>query len=298
MKKAAIIFVYKDPEQANILIKQLISDNQTDVFVHVDKKNENIKSKIIKNENIFIIDNNINVEWGSDSLLNAQLLACKEVINKKKYEYLISCSGADIMIKNGLDDFLEKNKGTVFIDSYEQDKVRRIYLLRKWPSSMRKLRDNMHDPHRIFRRLLIEMYKKGFPVFRKKVDYNISEITFYKCWFWFAMPIEVVEYILEFISKNETFMQIFEGALVADEGFWATIIMNSAYKDRIKYNNKLSKSLTFLYKLNRNSHPPVLTMKDIDILESSNMYFARKFDINVDKTVIEYFYNKVINGSN
>lgn len=294
MNKAVIIFVYKNPDQVNLLIKQLINDQSTDVFVHIDKKYDNIKTSIINNEHVHIIKNNINVEWGSDSLLLAHLNCCKEILTTGNYDYLISCSGADMMINNGLNEFLEQNKGKSFIDSYKQDKIRRIYLLHHWPSNMRTLRDNKYDPIRILRRLRIELLKMGLPLFRKKVTYDTSKITFYKCWFWFAIPTEIISYILEFLNTNPNFLQVYKGGLVADEGFWATIIMNSPFKESIIYNEGKAESLTFLYTLNRNSHPPTLTLKDIPILEQSGKFFARKFDSGIDSQVINYFYNKIV----
>ncbi|WP_180994334.1 beta-1,6-N-acetylglucosaminyltransferase [Bacillus sp. Marseille-P3661] len=294
MRKAIIIFIYNKPEQANLLIEQLLSDKDADVFIHVDKKYEYLKSQLLKDERVIIVNNNISVDWGSDNLLNAHLLVCKEIIKRDIYEYVLTVSGSDMMIREGLNEFLEKHKGEVFIDSFEQDFIRRIYLLRKWPKAMRTLRNNLFDPIRILRRFRIELFKRNYPFSKKKVEYDTSNITFYKCYFWFAMPIEVVNYVIKFVEDNPKFLEIYKGGFVADEGFWATVIMNSPYKDRITYSDGVAKSLTYYGKFTRNHHPPTLAMKDIEELEASGKFFARKFDLNEDKEVIDYFYKKIL----
>ena len=111
---------------------------------------------------------------------------------------------------------------------------------------------------------------------------------------WGAIPSVVVEYILDFIEKNQGFMDIYQDALVPEEGFIATIVMMSPYKDWIKFNNKgHSDSLTAV--LNRsNGHPLVITKNDISELEASKFYFARKFDKSKDAEVVEYYCKKIL----
>ena len=65
MKKAYILALHQLPEQANKLIKQIVSDGESDVYIHIDKKvTDNIKDKIIVNEHISFIDNPISINWG------------------------------------------------------------------------------------------------------------------------------------------------------------------------------------------------------------------------------------------
>ncbi len=42
----------------------------------------------------------------------------------------------------------------------------------------------------------------------------------------------------------------------------------------------------------RNS-PHDLTSKDIKLIEESNCYFARKFDENIDQSIVAYFANTI-----
>lgn len=75
MKKAAIISIYNRLEQVNLFIEQLLADGTTDVFIHVDKKCESLKTEIKKDEKVHISDESISVEKGNTSY-NPSSLCC------------------------------------------------------------------------------------------------------------------------------------------------------------------------------------------------------------------------------
>ena len=54
MKKAVILIAHKNPSQINIFLEQLIADGSTDVYIHINKINEDILPCIIDNQHIFI----------------------------------------------------------------------------------------------------------------------------------------------------------------------------------------------------------------------------------------------------
>uniref|UniRef100_UPI0025F95F01 hypothetical protein n=1 Tax=Thomasclavelia sp. TaxID=3025757 RepID=UPI0025F95F01 len=141
----------------------------------------------------------------------------------------------------------------------------------------------------ILRRLRIELAKMGFPLKKKKTNKNIQKnIIYYKSYFWCAFPRNVGSYILNELKKNAYYKDLFFDAMCPEEVFWATLIMNSKYKDRIKTNQTLMYTSEFV-----NNHPKIIRYEDIDELKKTEYFFARKFDINVDSSVIEY-YKKLI----
>jgi hypothetical protein len=46
-------------------------------------------------------------------------------------------------------------------------------------------------------------------------------------------------------------------------------------------------------KFSEQSSPQYLTINDVQSIEESGHYFARKFDEDIDHSVVEYFANKV-----
>lgn len=293
MKKAFIILAHQLPDQLNIFINQLLADPDNDIFIHVNKKNETLKKDIIKSKRVFVTDNNIEITWGSDDILKAVIIMLRQVKKSRNdYKYVMLCSGQDLQVRDGLDKFLTDNYGKVFVDGYEDDKKRRAFLLHEWPERYRRLIDFKLHPIKLFRRFRLEIFKLGIPINIKEVNYDVSAVTFYRNWFWSAMPDFIVDYIIDYLDRNPTFWEIYDNALVPEEGFLSTIIMNSQYKDCIDYIDGRSQSLTYDGP-RKNGHSSVITIDDIDAIKNSGKFFARKFDIRKDRDVIEHFVNHI-----
>ena len=303
MKKAFIIMAHQKPQMINNFICQILNENPlNDIFVHVNKDYECILPEIYKNSRVYICENRLSIRWGRDTFLQAILLMFKMVIDQQKeYDYVIVCSGQDMFVKKGLDDFLDKNYGQMFIDCDgknidENDRYRRALLLHKFPNLLKNKFDYKYNPLKMMRSLLIRLYIKCPNLFKKKCDFNTENMTFYYDKFWQITPYELVKYIIKYLSDNPDFMSIYYGGFMTDESFFSTIIMNSQYKDRIHFYDGCSKSYTYISRI-VNNHPNVITMDDIESITDSGCFFARKFDDKIDENVIAY-YLKMFGGKN
>ncbi len=296
MKHAIILFVHHLPEQINVFVEQLLSDTTMDVYIHLNKRYESLREEIIQNDRVIVSHNNIEVEWGGDTIIKAVLNMLREVrFSGKEYGQILIATGQDMLIKKGLDDFLTSNCGEVFLEAYKDDKRRRAFLLHNWPERFKHRIDFKFNPTKMERRLRLELFTLGLPLAKKKVSYDTKNIIFYRNWFWGAIPAEIVDYILKFLDDNPTFWEIYEGSLIADEGLIVTILMMSPYKDRIKFKkNGRSDSLTHIMSRS-NGHPKTITMSDVAELDNSNLYLARKFDYRVDREVVDYYLDKICN---
>ena len=301
MKKAIIVLAHQKPAQLNMLLRQLLVDPQIDVFIHVNKLNENIIPDILQNERVKVSKNNIPIHWGSDEILAATLNMYREVLKSgAPYEYILVISGQDMLVRNGLDEFLTEHKGKIFIDMCNKptpesihsfDMCVRARALYTWPEIYRRRIDFRYNPVRIMRAIRYRSFLKGIPFCKKKIDYDVSKMTFYKDFYWNALPVETVEYILDFIDKNPTYMSIYHEAYQPEEGFISTLIINSGYQGDPELLQGKGKSLTFTKDM-ENNHAPLLGMDDVEMIESSGCFFARKFDVDYDSTVINHFMEK------
>ena len=86
-------------------------------------------------------------------------------------------------------------------------------------------------------------------------------------------------------------MMLLKNALCPDEWFFQTIIMNSEYKSQVVNNNLIY--LRWGQTFKTRNHPITFTLEDINSNRKSDQYFARKFDQNFDKSVIEYFTSRI-----
>ncbi|MCI8391820.1 MAG: hypothetical protein HFI35_14385 [Roseburia sp.] len=290
MKKAVILIIHTEINYCNMFIQQLIKDGTTDVFVHVNANVNELKEKIIKSDCVHIVKNNVIIDWGSPGLMQAIIESWKEVMNYGAFDYIITCSGQDILLREGLDDFLLNHPREIFIDAYEDDKNRRVLLLNNWPKFYFRRIDCKFNPVRIMRRLRIEILKAGFSFGKRKISYDVNKIVFYKNYFWSVIPAEVIQWILDYLKEYPEYWDVFNGA-VPEEGFIATTIMLSPYKEWIKYDNGISHSLTFI-KPFYNNHPQLLLAEDIKAAETSGLFFGRKIDPVKSFQFINYFYDK------
>ncbi len=293
-KNAILLLVHQLPEQVNMFLNQILKGTTMDIYIHINKllDDGSLRQQLIKDDRILISNNNVPISWGDDGIMRAYLQLMKEALESgKKYQYLLLGTGQDLLIRNGLDEFLESQKGKVFIYGHEDNRERRSYVMHHWSSKYRRLMNFKFNPYKIIRRFRIEFFKL-FPICEKATKIDLRGWTFYYNDMWACYPSDVALYLVNYWHDNPKFMEIFDDALVPEEAYFLTIIMRSEYKNRVEFNNGKSNDL---YKIKGfgNGHPYTNTMKDIEELDSSGQFFSRKFDIRVDKDVIDYYCNKI-----
>lgn len=290
-RTAYILQIHKNPNQVNTFINQLISDERADVYIHIDKRSFNeIYPQIIKSPYVKILEQSIHCEWGDISQVDTTLMLLREVLaSKNEYDFVCLRSGQDLLVKNGYKDFLFEHKDKLFLNHRKVGKENLGLMMIKWPKIMRRRYTNAH-PIRIFRRILLSLYGKGIKLFTNKKNWPL-DYSFYKGSQWFAVPFEAAKYMIQFLDKNEWYYQFFEDSLIPDESFFHTLIMNSPYRHNVINNNLLY--LKWGETLSERNSPQDLTTEDIQLIEQSEQFFARKFDEKIDENVIEYFSKKV-----
>lgn len=292
MKKAFVILAHQLPEQLNIFTNQILSDKESHAFIHINKLCEDIIPKINSGERVHISKNNVAIHWGSDEILTAILNLLRDVLTSNiVFDCVFICTGQDLLVRTDIDAYLSKYPNKVIIQELKAerdfyDRYVRGRLLYKWPEIYRRKYDFRYHPFKILRALHYRITLKGWPIMKKKVKYDTTGMTFYKDWFWCALPIDIVNYIISFVDNNPEYMSMYEGAFIPEEGFITTLLKNHNLGDRI-----VNMSTTFIKPMVKD-HPPILTIEDVEKIEESGCLFARKFDIRIDKEIVEYFRNK------
>lgn len=294
LRTAFILQIHNNPEQVNLFIQQLISEDQADVYVHIDKKSfHQLSGKILDHPNVKVLEQSIDCEWGDISQIDTALLLIKEVLaSQKQYDYVCLRSGQDLLVREGFKDFLTENKGKIFIRLKDMSRESLGFMKMRFPKVTRKRYTSAH-PFRVYRRMLIALYGKGINLSPNLNTWR-KEYSFYKGSQWFTIPYDVAAYMIDFLEKNEWYYRYFKNTLVPDESFFHTLIMNSPYKDQV-----VSENLYFLEwgkQLKDRNSPQYLTMDEVSLIEESNQFFARKFDQTIDSEIIEYFTSNVVFG--
>lgn len=294
---AYIILAHKNFTQLNQLIHQLLTDGEGDIFIHIDRKSiQEVEGRLPCDKRVTILDKSFSIEWGDISMVDATLLLFHRVLSLNiKYDFVCLLSGQDMMIKAGVEEFLADRIGENFIEVEQVDPYRsiasQVYL--RWPKHARKRYSYWH-PYRWLRSVVPRLYKIGLNIFYEN-DKLADYIKLYRGSQWFCLSFETVSYIVKFLSTHPWFYAAFENSFVPDEWFFHTLIMNSSYAKTV-INDKLAYLIMGTELRNRN-HPLTIKFSDIQSIECSNKFFARKFDPGIDAKVIDYFYRKIVKGS-
>ncbi len=289
-KTAYILQIHKNPEQVNKFIHQLTSDDQADVYVHIDKRNYDIRRKLIKKKNVKVLDKAFVCEWGDISQVDTTIQLMREVLSaQKNYDFVCLRSGQDLLVKNGFKDVLASNKKNIYITLRRVDK-RNLGLMKiNWPKITRRRYTSFH-PARVYRSVVQNLYRKGLNLFPNKKEWP-EDYSLYNGAQWFSIPLEVARYMIDFIDSNQWYYKYFENTLCPDEWFFHTIIMNSHYREDVVNNNFMH--VNWGDTIQTRNSPLFLREKDIKSIEESGHYFARKFDEDVDRSVVDYFVHRI-----
>jgi hypothetical protein len=124
MRIAHIIMAHKNPNQLKRLVERLNHPN-FDVYIHIDKKALIDDFQQISTLNqVWLLKDRIDCNWGGNSLLTGILRALKEVTESgKNYDFinLISAQDYPLVPTEDMYNYFYKNLGTNFL-SFEESK--------------------------------------------------------------------------------------------------------------------------------------------------------------------------------
>ena len=118
------------------------------------------------------------------------------------------------------------------------------------------------------------------PKIRKNPPYGLKP---YWDWNWFCLPKYFIDYIIKFIQDHPKLHSYFSRSICTDELFFQTILLNSTLKSQITNDNKRYVD----WNKKGVKLPAILLTEDFQKLIDSNMWFGRKFDIDIDSTILD-----------
>ncbi|MGH2079306.1 beta-1,6-N-acetylglucosaminyltransferase [Aerococcus urinaeequi] len=260
----------------------LLDDERNDIFIHMDKKNINFSPEyykhLVQRSNLFFTER-ISVNWGGYSQIEAELILIEAAITaSNKYEYIHLLSGQDLPIKTQdyIHNFFRKNNGKEFV-RFQDEKFQFNDRVRYYHSFQEILPRNSRILNKIN-----SMYISTQKFIGIKRNKNIN---FQKGSNWFSITYELGSFIIE--NKNWIY-NTFKHTYCADELFLQTIVYNTEFKNKLfekKFNNSLH-SIMRVIDWERGK-PYTFGMEDLVELINSDMLFARKFDEEKDKNIIQ-----------
>ena len=278
MRVAFLMQCHKNPEQINLLLDAL-NHPMADVFVHVDKKSQEIREKITQGEGVYILPEQqcVDVQWAQYSQVEATLQLLSAAVNRGEYSHYWLISGQDYPLRHvdSIIDFLEANQEANFIECSQTKTFNK--------------RNDVYFPNfvigrKLWKKVLKNLWiygtggwKKTFLVFKRKAPDD------FKYWFgsqWWCLDGKTVQWIVDYLNEHIEYGKFFEHSLCPDECFFQTLVMNSPFASSVK------PYLHYIKWGKGKSSPRILTESDYQEIVDSSKLMARKFDIDVDKEII------------
>ncbi|WP_295363453.1 beta-1,6-N-acetylglucosaminyltransferase [uncultured Succinivibrio sp.] len=278
MKHAYLIMAHYRPDLLHYLIES-IDDERNDIFIHIDKKNQNLTWNLsAKKASVFVISSK-NIIWGSYSQIECEYRLLEAANKNMKYDYYHLLTGVTFPLKNQdyIHSFFKKNQGAEFIgfDNKKDYSFRAKYHLLfpnrgKRVGKIGSLLDKSESIYIKIQQLLgINRLNEENLIIKKGLAY-------------FSITNDFVEYVL---SQEKVIKKLLKGSICGDEVFIQTLAFNSDFRNKLYNFNDEYKGCLRLVPWDNNL--PItkkrnkefeLELEDLPNILSSECLFAFKFD--------------------
>ncbi|PZP40955.1 MAG: hypothetical protein DI598_18820, partial [Pseudopedobacter saltans] len=102
---------------------------------------------------------------------------------------------------------------------------------------------------------------------------------------WWSLSIDTIKNVLLYVNDNPWIFKMFKKSYIPDETFFHTVIMNMPYPKTVENDNL--RYFDWNIREDQNTRPAILNQSDLEILKSTNAFFARKFNSEASLTLIE-----------
>lgn len=278
-KHAILIMAHNNLWSLKELIKTLDS-GYFDIFVHLDLKCK-IEEKDLENIckiSKLVILKQIDIRWADYSQIECELLLLSEAQKNDYYSYFHLISGVDLPIKSNKDlySFFENSKKEFIHFESEKLPLKKFSYYHLYNLNMKNYRNNN------FNKLVNKFFLLIQKIFFIKINNNIE---FHSGANWFSITNSCAEYIF---SKKKEIERIYKYSRSGDESFLQTFVYNSKFKNNLynlEFNDDYDSCKRYIDW--KRGNPYVFKLDDYDNIVQSSCFFARKFDENIDKAIIE-----------
>ncbi|MCB5184290.1 beta-1,6-N-acetylglucosaminyltransferase [Methylobacillus gramineus] len=268
---AYLILVHRFPDQFKRLFKA-IYDPDNYYLIHVDQRSgveleTELKQFLASYPNVAMLQSK-KMLWGGYSLVDAELRGIKQLLTMGvDWEFFINLSGQDFPLKTQsyIHEFLNDNIGNDFMKIANQATVR--------PDTLHRIEDYcVEEADQIFSPLPAQ--KRPF----------MEGVTPYIGNQWMILSRGFCEFLTR-SPEVSRFVKFYKNTLIADEGFFQTVIMNTSYSANIVNDDK--RAIDWVPMGTIKLRPREFTTNDASALLASKHLFARKFDETIDTNILD-----------
>lgn len=277
MRIAHVIMAHKNPPQLLRLIERLQHPN-FDIYIHIDKKVPSDKFKFLTEKtNITFIKNRVECNWGGNNFFKAIINSVSEVLHlNKDYAFINLLSGQDYPIATADDiyNYWGKNPDKNFI-SYDPSRESDW-----WKGAVNRYEKyHFTDLHFKWKYLLQKIVNTVLP--KRTLPYSF-ELFGGRNASWWTITGGCAKYLVDELLLDKKLWDFLKYSWCADEFMVCSLIMNSKFRDKAVNHN-----LRYIDWSEGNARPKLLGIGDFDHIKDSGMFFARKFDQEIDSRILD-----------
>lgn len=294
MKRHAYLIMAHENHDQLCQLLSLLDDERNDIYLQTDSKGQIKLSELRLWKGELIILPPFPIFWGGYSVIKGELNLLRES-SKRGYHYYHMLTGADLPLvsQDTIHEYLE-DSDTEYIDiepKYKETAVEKAsyyHFFVERPSYRRN-------------RLLRAM-RHGLVKAQKGLGITVSREPprgFHHGSAYFSITHAFAQYIL---SKEPWIEKTFRHGLVCDEVFIQTLILDSPFKEKrcLGVEDKTSNLRYIDWKRREKNSPYTFNVNDYDELMKAReiAFFARKFNINRDRQIINLIADEIMNRNN
>lgn len=266
---AYLILVHRYPNQFKRLFKAIYHPDNY-YMIHIDKRSgvelqQELQDFLAMYPNASMLKSEKAI-WGGYSLVDAELRGIQELLKMGlKWKFFINLSAQDFPLKSQTEihKFLSKHIGKDFLKVSNQMQVR--------PDTMHRVEEYVTESGD---QIITEpVVKRAF----------MQGVTPYIGNQWMILSRKFCEFVTH-SPEVERFKNFYKNTLIADEGFFQTVIMNTSYKSVIVNDDK--RAIDWIPMGTIKLRPRDFTINDASFLMNSQDLFARKFDEYIDTRIL------------
>lgn len=291
------------------LLEKLVTAH-SNFYIHIDRDVDicQFKKELSHYPNVFFLngDQRISAVWADFGMVQATINCMRQVIADQRTGYCVLISGQDYPIKDTQyrSEFLQQQYGMNFIQGHPilptgcpEHGSRRIH---RYKINLSKTRNDLlvfpsiydREFYRKFtiksfltlaRRRNVRACLEVIPVTLRKRKFP-SYLQPYSGSQWWALPMETIYLIEEFISEHPDYLAYHKYTFAPDEIFFQSIIFSLISSDKIR------DEITYV-NWSQNTDGPLLlqevNFEEIVYQGGHNKLFARKFDIDIDSRILD-----------
>ncbi|MNS21783.1 Core-2/I-Branching enzyme [compost metagenome] len=279
MKQIYLIHAHNHLEYLNYLI-DCLSGPQSVVYVNIDKKSAIDCHKI--NPKAVQVKERVSINWGGWSQCEATINSLRQInAEQAQYGHIIFLSGQDLPVYTTAEIARRLQAGQQYIDynsidedwpevkkrvgHFHRSELTRLYIRRKGLAGL---------AGKVLYKSVYYLVNGAYRIFKGRWRVLPLGLKAYGGSQWWMLDQDCINYILHYIDQHPELIRFFRTTFCADELFFQTIILNSAFRDQVK---PILRYIDWANSPDGKS-PKVLDQEDYEAIKTSGALLCRKVD--------------------